>query len=225
MWDVVGGDVRDLVRMVGPLTQADARALLGAAGRFMARMVGQQVPSIDLLTDDAVTRFLELERLAGVPGGTLSQVSRRLRRLANARAGRAEPSRKRNCARVAALSPYSDADMTTLRVVAASEQAKGDGRLQLLLELVEQGGLRASALADHGLDSGVVAALRAVVREEAQLRLEMHRLRHRWLVRVLSQDAPVAVLMRRHSLGRDDLETVLPGLQSAATSASVIRSA
>lgn len=104
-WELVRADVLDAVRQVGPTGRTDARGLLGAVGRFLARMAAHQGSTLELLTRDNIDRFVELERLAGSVDGTLGQDTARLRRIESVRAGRSQRQRPRSGPRTAALNP------------------------------------------------------------------------------------------------------------------------
>ncbi len=65
--------------------------------------------------------------------------------------------------------------------------------------------------------------LRRMVKAETGMPLRMHRLRVRWLLRVLSTDQPVADVMRIYGLGRDDLETALLGLTTSPDAHALLR--
>jgi hypothetical protein len=225
IWAVIGADVVAAVRSVGPTRRADARGLLGAVGRFLARMAAHRVPTLDLLTRDNIERFIELERLAGENDGTLGQVSLRLRRIENARAGRVGRQRTRSGPRAVPLNPYTDDDMAVLARLAEQRHQDGDDALMLLIELAEGRGARTAVLAARGLTSTAVAGLRDAVRNESEIRLRVHRLRHRWLLRVVCEGTPVAVIVRDNDLTRDDLKTVHAGLVATASGTAVIRSA
>ena len=114
--------------------------------------------------------------------------------------------------------------MAVLTRLAEQRHAHGDGTLRTLLGLVERHGVRTAAFAEHGLTSKTVAMLRDAVRD-GSIRLKVHRLRHRWLLRVVNQDAQVAMIIRDNDLTRDDLITIYPGLVATVSGATVIRSA
>jgi hypothetical protein len=188
-------------------------------------MAAHRVPTLDLLTRDNIDRFIELERVAGENDGTLGQVSLRLRRIEGTRAGRAPRQRPRSGPRTSALNPYTDEEMAVLTRLAGQRRDGGDDSLKTLVELVESRGVRTAALAEHGLTAKTVTVLRDAVRDGSEIRLHIHRLRQRWLLRVVSQDTSVAVIVRDNGLTRDDLITVYPGLVAGVSGATVIRSA
>lgn len=77
--------------------------------------------------------------------------------------------------------------------------------------------------ADVSVSKATWASLRRMVKAETGMPLRMHRLRVRWLLRVLSTDQPVADVMRIYGLGRDDLETALLGLTTSPDAHALLR--
>lgn len=224
-WDLLRDDVFGVVRAAKPKTEADARGLLAAAGRFFASLALSGCPSLELLTRQNIRSYIEGCRRNGDNVGTLEQVDRRLRILETARAGRPAPAATRAAARYAVFDPYSDAELMQLVRTADVMAADGDSHLSDLIRLVEQDGARASDLPAAGLASAQVGALRAQLRATLEIRLEVHRLRHRWLARTVSRKVPVATLMTAHGVHRGDIETILPVVHPTDVGTRIIRSA
>lgn len=223
-WALVREDVFDVVRTAQPTTEAEARGLLAAAGRFLGSMATSGTPSVALLTRENIRNYVEGRRRAGDNVGTLGHVDRRLRILESALVGRPDAVANRALARNTAFDPYSDDELADLaRIGAALEQA-GDARLTALIRLVEADGLRTADLSAAGMCPSDVTALRRLVRA-ADRSLQTYRLRHRWLLRQVTGPLSVAALMTRQGLNRGDLETVLPALDPTEIGTTVIRSA
>lgn len=74
-WLSTREQVLDLVRQLAPATEAEAKNLLGALTRYLARMCPGDEADVSALTSDGIDRFVALERAAGAKDSTLGQVS------------------------------------------------------------------------------------------------------------------------------------------------------
>lgn len=224
-WTLLRDDIIGLVRAAEPNTEADARGLLSAAGGFLASMALSGRPSLALLTRENIRSYVEGRRLKGDNVATLERVDLRLRILERVRAGRSAPAASRSARRNAPFHPYTDDEMMLLHRVADLMDVHGDPRLAQLIRLAEQEGARGSDLLTAGLTGAQIGSLRTQLRTTSEIRLEVHRLRHRWLARTVAQKVSVATLMTVHGLHRGDIETILPALRPTPAGTAVIRSA
>lgn len=224
-WTLLRDDIIAVVRAAEPKTEADARGLLSAAGGFLASMALSGRPSLALLTRENIRSYVDGRRLNGDNVATLERVDLRLRILERVNAGRSAPAATRTARRNAPFHPYTDDEMLQLHRVADLMAVHGDPRLARLIQLAEQEGVRGSDLSAAGFPGAQVGWLRTQLRTTSEIRLVVHRLRHRWLARTASRRVPLATLMTTHGLTRGDVETILPVLRPTAAGTSVIRSA
>ena len=89
----------------------------------------------------------------------------------------------------------------------------------------EDCGYDASDMAGGGWGALEIAALRKRIVCEGGPRVELHRLRHRWLKRVLSASTPLSTLVLEHGLTRRDLERSVQGFRADIGSVVLLRSA
>lgn len=80
-WAAAGREALDLARLILPSSEGEAKNLLGALTRYLARMGADEEDGAPPLTSDGIERFIGLERTTGAEDGTLGRVSRQLRRL------------------------------------------------------------------------------------------------------------------------------------------------
>lgn len=225
-WWAVRTVALDLTREVGPVNESDAKNLLGALTRFLARMCPVGDPQLSALTSEGLDSFIALERVAGAEDSTLGQVSRHLRRLLGALLG--SPARKPGRAKTAAPPPFDpvgEVEWLLLLEYAADLESAGDTNLKSFLAAGARSGFDAQALSLEGWGSTEVAALREQLRVCSGTTLELHRLRHRWLRGVLSDPAPLSELVSRHGLTRRDLERAVRALDVREDSQAALRSA
>jgi hypothetical protein len=226
-WAAVEVHVRDLVRLVAPASEGEAKNLLGAMTRFLARMSADEGPDQMPFTADGIDRFIALERTSGAEDSTLGRVGRQLRRLLAAANGEADPAARRTAGRSRPpFDPITGDEWEQLRRISLDMEAgESDDGLAALLLAGEACGYDAAALAAAGWGAPKIAAIRKRILAEGGPRIELHRLRHRWLKGVLSQSVPLATLVTEHGLTRRDLERAVQGFTAGGASAALLRSA
>ena len=94
-WVALSTHARGLVRLIAPDNEGDAKNLLGALTRYLARMSADEGDGVPPLTADGIERFIALERTTGADDSTLGRVSRQLRHLLAASNGEADPAARR----------------------------------------------------------------------------------------------------------------------------------
>lgn len=238
-WQSVAGEVHELIRRLKPVNRTAAATHLSALSVFLEQMRGSGTATLDLLTADSIERFGANRRLhePGRNATTKTQM-RRLHKLLAVKDG-ADPRPARTRPRIAAANPYSDQEMNVLTQLARTASARDGRTLAILIALVEQHGcprqhVLTARIGDQTLvmgdvqvelnpgdgllaidDAGGIALTQrdlARARDLATGRgvpLLLHRLRHRWLQRVTSQDKPLAQIIARHGLTGDDLALAL----------------
>jgi hypothetical protein len=226
-WAVLSAQVRDLVRLVAPTTEGEAKNLLGALTRYLARMGADQGDETPPLTADGIERFIALERTTGAEDSTLGRVSRQLRRLLAASNGEADPAaRPTKGGSRPPFNPVTDDEWDELQRISRDWAThESEGSMTAFLRVGEECGYDAAAMASAGWGPAKIAAIRRTIVAEAGPRLELHRLRHRWLKRVLSESVPLSTLVTDHGLTRRDLERAVQGFTADGGSAALLRSA
>jgi hypothetical protein len=226
-WADLSAHVRDLVRQVAPTTEGEAKNLLGALTRYLARLGAEGVSVTSCLTADGIDRFVALERASGAEDSTLGRVGRQLRRLLAAAKGEADPAARRTQGGSRPpFDPLTDDEWSQLQRISLDMEAPESGEgLAALLRVGEECGYDAAALAAVGWEASEIAGIRKRILAEGGPRIELHRLRHRWLVGVLSQSVPLSTLVTEHGLTRRDLGRAVQGFTTDGASLAFLRSA
>lgn len=226
-WAVMSTHVRDRVRLIAPTTEGEAKNLLGALTRYLARMGDEEGDETPPLTADGIERFIALERTTGAEESTLGRVGRQLRRLLAAANGEVDPAARRTQGGSRPpFDPLTDDEWGHLQRIACEWPAlEGDGSLTVFLRVGEECGYDAAGMASAGWGPSEIAAIRSRIVAEAGPRLELHRLRHRWLKHVLSVFVPLSTLVNAHGLTRRDLERAVQGFTADGGSVALLRSA
>lgn len=221
-WAVLSAPVRNLVRQIAPTAEGEAKNLLGALTRYLARMGGGAGDDVPALTADGIDRFIALERSVGAEDSTLGRVSRQLRRLLAVANGQSDPAGRRT--KGGSRPPFDP--MTEIEWVELQRLARdGEANLAAFLGVGEVCGYAAASMASAGWGRSEIATIRRTIASEAGSTLDLHRLRHHWLTRVLSEPVPLSTLVTAHGLTRRDLERAVQGLAVQEGSSALLRSA
>jgi hypothetical protein len=185
---------------------------------------GGDVPA---LTADGIERFIALERSVGAEDSTLSRVSRQLGRLLAVANGQSDPAARRTKGGSRPpFDPITQIEWDELQRLARDGEADAsEANLAALLRVGEECGYAAEAMASAGWGRSEIATIRRTIASEAGLTLYLHRLRHHWLTRVLSEPVPLSTLVTAHGLTRRDLERAVQGLAAQEGSYALLRSA
>lgn len=224
-WLSVRLQVREVVGALEPETEGEAKNLLGSLTRYLARMCVEDAVHVSALTSDGIDRFVALERAAGAKDSTLGQISPCLRRLLRALGGSPASKRCRKVGTRPRFEPLNDSEWSIVRRVAEEAAMAGAAGLLDFLEAGEKCGFHSAQLRDLGWGSPEISALRAEVETHGGMRLELHRLRHRWLKDVLAAAEPLAEVVTRHGLTRRDLELGVQGFTASESTGALLRSA
>ena len=223
-WFSVREHVVDAVRLLQPQTLDAARGLMKAIVRFLAHSTTDASTAWATLSPESINTYVARCVAAGDNQGSVQVWRRALNRVHLALHPEEGPAGRRSGDLPRDLNPYSPAELRSLEQKADEWLLAGDPGLAQILSLCAGQGVRPRDLIRHRIDLSTLKALQARLIELDASRLHLHRLRHTWLQKVLTQAEPVALVVTRHGLSSTDLR-LFERVEPLGTAAGPLRSA